>query len=573
MVKRTSRENAKDRKASEDLSDGSGGPPHKKGKYNLRNRTRSGSGSPPDKTDKKKPKKKEEKEEILWINDDTLQDSDSDDSSYRTEDAEEDELLPRVNIHIHTSLPAEDPKKDWGGEDKKNTDDGFLLYLIDKYGKGLPEEETEEETEEEEEKPKRKGKDREAIPIKLNFSEKKYFNSLKKQKQKEFLNVMERVAKLGLEEGDIPYKFKVLDMPISDYMKSHVIKKINMLSEMSPDGGESHKLKNWIDGLLRIPFGKTVPLPVQVEDGQQKCNEFMMNAKATMNKSIYGMNSAKIQIMQIIAQWIVNPSSVGNVIALKGPMGVGKTSFAKNAIAKVLNRPFEFFSLGGASDISNFVGHSYTYEGSIWGRIADCLMHAGSMNPVLYFDEVDKISTTPHGEEIISMLIHLTDRSQNTQFHDRYFSGIDFDLSQCLFVFSLNDIERVHPILRDRMTVIQCDGYNEKDKTEILKGHIWPQLLDRLRFDHEDVKFTDDGLKFLINEYSKEEKGVRTLIRTVEGLMTRLNMLRVADRETMQEYPFYMDLTLPLQIDEKVIKTLLGDINPKEPETWRFMYT
>ena len=574
MVKRTSRENAKDRKASEDLSDGSGGPPRKKGKYNMRKRARSGSGSPPDQTDKKKPKKKEDKEEILWIDDDTLQESDSDDSTYKTEDAEEDELISTVNIHIHTTVPADATEKEWGGEGKPE-EDSFLMYLLDKYGKGLPQEESEDETEEEEEAPKskRKNKEKDKIPIRLNYAEKKYFNSLKKQKQKDLVKIMERVAKLGLEEGDIPYKFKVLDMPISDYMKSHVIKKINMLSEMTPDGGESHKLKNWIDGLLRIPFGKTVPLPVQITDGPAKCNEFMVNAKATMNKSIYGMNSAKIQIMQILAQWIVNPTSVGNVIALKGPMGVGKTSFAKNAIAKVLNRPFEFFSLGGASDISNFVGHSYTYEGSIWGRIADCLMHAGSMNPVLYFDEVDKISTTPHGEEIISMLIHLTDRSQNSQFHDRYFSGIDFDLSQCLFVFSLNDIERVHPILRDRMTIIQCDGYNEKDKIEILKGHIWPQLVDRLRFDPNDVSFTEDGLKFLINEYSKEEKGVRTLIRTVEGLMTRLNMLRVADKETMKDYPFFMEATFPLQIDEKVIKTLLGDINPKEPETWRFMYS
>lgn len=577
MVKRTSRENAKDRKASEDLSDGSGAsPPRKQRKYNLRKRTRSDSGSPPDQNDKKKPKKKEEKEEILWIDDDTLQESDSDDSTYKTEDADEDddeELIPTLNIHIHTSVPAEDSKKEWGGEEA-SSGDGFLMYLLDKYGKGLPEEESEYEESEEEEKPKpKKANVKESIPIRLTHAEKRYFSSLKKSKQKEFIKVMERVAKLGLEQGDVPYKFKVLDMPISDYMKSHVIKKINALSEMTPDGGESHKLKNWIDGLLRIPFGKTVPLPVQIEDGPKKCNEFMMNAKTTMNKSIYGMTSAKTQIMQIIAQWIVNPTSVGNVIALKGPMGVGKTSFAKNAIAKVLNRPFEFFSLGGASDISNFVGHSYTYEGSIWGRIADCLMHAGSMNPVLYFDEVDKISTTPHGEEIISMLIHLTDRSQNSQFHDRYFSGIDFDLSQCLFVFSLNDIERVHPILRDRMTIIQCDGYNEKDKIEILKGHIWPQLIDRLRFDPADVSFTDSGLNFLINEYSKEEKGVRTLIRTVEGLMTRLNMLRVADRETMKDYSFFMDVSFPLQIDEKVIKTLLGDINPKEPETWRSMYT
>ena len=569
MVKRTSRENAKNRSASEDLSDGSGGHPHKKKRYNLRKRTRSGSGSPPSEKDKKK-LRKEDKEEILWIDDDTLHESDSDDSSDASEDADP---LPRVNIHIHTTLPSDTSKtKDWGGEGSKSEDD-FLHYLIDKFGTNGPAEESESEESEEDEKPAPKRKAKETIPIKLNHSEKKYYASLKKNQQKTLLSAMERVAKLGLEDGDVPYKFKVLEMPISDYMKSHVIKKINMLSDMTPDGGESHKLKNWIDGLLRIPFGKTVPLPIKIEDGPQKCNEFMMNAKNTMNKSIYGMNSAKIQIMQILAQWVVNPTSVGNVIALKGPMGVGKTSFAKNAIAKVLNRPFEFFSLGGASDISNFVGHSYTYEGSIWGRIADCLMTAGSMNPVLYFDEVDKISTTPHGEEIISMLIHLTDRSQNTQFHDRYFSGIDFDLSQCLFVFSLNDIERVHPILRDRMTVIQCDGYNEKDKIEIVKGHIWPQLVDRLRFDPTEISFTDEGLTYLINEYSKDEKGVRTLIRTIEALMTRLNMLRVADKETMGEYPFYMEFVLPLRIDEPIIKILLGDINPKEPESWKSMYS
>jgi len=292
-----------------------------------------------------------------------------------------------------------------------------------------------------------------------------------------------------------------------------------------------------------------------------------------MNTAIYGMDGAKTQIMQIIAQWIVNPASVGNVVALQGPMGVGKTSFAKNAIAKVLNRPFEFFSLGGASDISNYVGHSYTYEGSIWGRIADSLMHAGTMNPVFYFDEVDKISTTPHGEEITNMLIHLTDRSQNSQFHDRYFSGIDFDLSQCLFVFSMNDIEKVHPILRDRMTMITCSGYNEKDKKEILKGYVWPQILERLRFDEKDIEIADDGMTFLISEYSGEEKGVRTLIRTVETIMTRLNMLRVADSETMKDYSFYMDVEFPLKITEDVIKTLLGETTKKELETWRSMYT
>lgn len=549
-----------------------GGPPNKKRRYNLRGRkpvadqTQPPPAPPPDTDKKRKRKRTDLKEEVLWINDDTLT-TNSSDSDFQPD---EDQPPVSVNIIFHGALPAHKEDEEMGEEEADsapdpNDGDKFLMYLFEKYAKAADKEE------EEKEKPKKGGQQK--LPMKLSQSENKYFKTLDSTKQKELIESMERVVKFGFRDGEVPYKFRILQLPISDYMKANIIKKANALAEMPPDSGESYKLKNWIDGLLRIPFGKTVPLPVKMDDGKQMCTNFMRASKSTMNTAIYGMDTAKTQIMQIIAQWIVNPSSVGNVIALQGPMGVGKTSFAKNAIAKVLNRPFEFFSLGGASDISNFVGHSYTYEGSIWGRIADSLMHAGTMNPVFYFDEVDKISTTPHGEEITNMLIHLTDRSQNTQFHDRYFSGIDFDLSQCLFVFSLNDIEKVHPILRDRMTIITCSGYNEKDKKEILKGYVWPQLLERLRFNETDVEITDDGMKFLISEYSGEEKGVRTLIRTVESMMTRLNMLRVADSETMKDYSFYMDVEFPLQITEGVIKTLLGELTKKELETWRSMYT
>lgn len=564
MVKRTSRERENDKSESDNVSDTS--PPHKKKKYDLRERKPSSDQDPPMK-DKNKRKRKKSKEELIWIDDDTLS-SDTSDSDYVP--PTQDDKPVSLNIHIHTTLPTTyDTEEEEEEEDDEQDvevpeltkDDGFLMYLLEKYSDA------------DKEQSKSKKGNHQKTPLKLTQTENRYFKNLNSKKQKELIYLMERIVKIGFEDGDVPYKFKILELPISDYSKSLIIKKSNALSEMPPDSGESYKLKNWIDGLLRIPFGKTVPLPVKLEDGKEQCTKFMKNSRDIMDTAIYGMEGAKTQIMQIIAQWIVNPNSVGNVIALQGPMGVGKTSFAKNAIAKVLNRPFEFFSLGGASDISNYVGHSYTYEGSIWGRIADSLMHAKTMNPVFYFDEVDKISTTPHGEEITNMLIHLTDRSQNTQFHDRYFSGIDFDLSQCLFVFSLNDLEKVHPILRDRMTIISCNGYNEKDKKEILKGYIWPQLLERLRFSNEELEITDDGMKFLISEFSQDEKGVRTLIRTVESMVTRLNMLRVADSETTKNYSFYMDVTFPLKIDEAVIRILLSDINKKELETWKSMYT
>ena len=130
----------------------------------------------------------------------------------------------------------------------------------------------------------------------------------------------------------------------------------------------------------------------------------------------------------------------------------------------ILNRPFAFLALGGATDSSILEGHSYTYEGSTWGKIVDILVQCKSMNPVIYFDELDKISNTPKGEEIASILTHLTDTTQNNEFHDKYFSEIELDLSKCLFIFSYNDEEKVNPILKDRKYRISTKGYSVKEK-------------------------------------------------------------------------------------------------------------
>jgi ATP-dependent Lon protease len=122
------------------------------------------------------------------------------------------------------------------------------------------------------------------------------------------------------------------------------------------------------------------------------------------------------------------------------------------------------------------------------------------------------------------------------------------------------------------MTIIHCDGYNEKDKTIILKNYIWPDMIKRLCFSPEDVILCDNAIKFIIENYSRDEKGVRGLIRTVESMMTRLNMLRVAKHESMKEYKFYMDICFPLRITEDIVKVLLSEFDKKEPEVWRLMY-
>uniref|UniRef100_A0A6C0ELB9 ATPase AAA-type core domain-containing protein n=1 Tax=viral metagenome TaxID=1070528 RepID=A0A6C0ELB9_9ZZZZ len=532
------------------------------------------------------------KSRTTWVKDETLKsdpesEASSEDEDYEPdideeeeeeqeeeEDEEEEEedvpviKLPKgstvsVKLHIHTNVDSktklvmEDSESESEPESEEEEDE-FISHLMKKYVDGSNHGTG-----------RRKQREPESPSIELNEDEEEYYGDLSKSKRRKLNEQMKRISGL-VNEGDIPFKFRVLELPIPDSLKASVIKKIDILNEM--DGSEGYKLRSWVESFLRIPFGKMVTLPVKLSDGPEPCAKFLSNTRDMLDKAVYGMPMAKTQIMQTLAQWISSPGSLGNVIALKGPPGVGKTSIAKNGVAQVLQRPFEFFSLGGSSDAANFVGHSFTYEGSMCGRIADALITSRCMNPVMYFDELDKVSTTAHGDEIVSMLIHLTDRSQNSQFHDRYFAGVDFDLSQCLFVFSFNDESKVHPILRDRMQVITCSGYNAEDKKNILTKYIWPQILERVQLTSQ-LTLTDEAVKFLIEDFSKEEEGVRNLIRSVESLVTRINLLRIADENTAKEYVFYKKITLPCTIDVDTARHILKDTTTGINESWRHLYT
>jgi len=365
-----------------------------------------------------------------------------------------------------------------------------------------------------------------------------------------------------------PYRLSILQSKIPASFKALAIQRLNTLKSMDPRDNEYYKIKNWVDAFMRIPFGVYRSISIKMTDGIEVCNAFMENAKQTLDNCVYGLNDAKLQIMQMLGQWIVNPDSVGTSIAIHGPPGTGKTSIVKDGISKILGREFAFIALGGCGDGSFLEGHSYTYEGSTWGKIVQILMECKSMNPIIYFDELDKVSDTPRGQEIIGILTHLTDTSQNAEFHDKYFSEVSLDLSKCLFIFSYNDESLVNPILKDRMYRIQTKGYETKEKITIARDYLLPKIRDQVKFTAEEILIPDDTLQYIIStaHLTKNESGVRNLKRCLEIIYTKLNLYRlVKPGNAMFEKDLGVNVQFPITITRKEVDIFIKNNETTNP--------
>ena len=392
-----------------------------------------------------------------------------------------------------------------------------------------------------------------------NTNEVDYFK--KKLSNKEQLKIMKDLKEINKHVNiEKPYRLSLLESKMPAKFKAIALQKLNVLKSMEPGESEYYKIKNWVDTFMKIPFGINKNLSITMNDGLDVCNEFMTNAKNTLDNCVYGLNDAKLQIMQLVGQWVANPGSLGSAIAIKGPPGTGKTSLVKEGISKILGREFAFIALGGTGDSSFLEGHGYTYEGSSWGKIVQILIDSKCMNPVIYFDELDKISDTPRGEEIVGILTHLIDSSQNTQFHDKYFSDIDFDLSKCLFIFSYNDESRVNPILRDRMYRIQTKGYDSKEKLIIARDYLLTKIREQVNFSSEDVIIPDDTITYIASSQSltQNEAGVRNLKRCLEIIHTKLNLFRLVKPDAkIFDKEMDLEVKFPMTVTRKVVDILI----------------
>ncbi len=388
------------------------------------------------------------------------------------------------------------------------------------------------------------------------YSQLNYIGQLKLKKST--FNIKNELEKLkGITNADIDLKKQVL---LSKNMPDH-IKKICLekLDELKNANNETYKIKMYVNILIQFPWlsDSDDNLFKNVSIDKTKSKLFLENVENKLNSQIYGHNQAKNKILQTLAKLISVQGTHISPIALAGPPGVGKTKFAQ-CLAECLDIPFVQITLGGQNDGELLHGHGYTYSGSQPGLIVKKMVDAGSARCIMYFDELDKcVSKNGQVNELMSILIHLTDPMTNGSFQDRFFQEITFPLNKVIFIFSFNDINKIDRILLDRMEIINVESYSVKEKITISNDYLLKQSCKDIGFEYGSIKFTSDVLSYLIEQYTFEP-GVRSLKRSIENILLKLNIDKIYQRGIYENDKEY-DILNPLIITNALIQEYLGE--------------
>ena len=355
-----------------------------------------------------------------------------------------------------------------------------------------------------------------------------------------------------------------------DYKKLALEKEVSISNNFA---SSASKDKEWVETLLKIPFGKYCNLKVsKKENSVKEIREFFTKAVKDMESVAYGMTDVKEEILDCISQMIsTNSDCMPRVLCLQGERGCGKTSFIRGGLAKILNRPFKQINMGGLTDSSFFLGHEQTYIGSRAGMMVNSLIETKVMNPIIFMDEVDKISTSDKGVDVQSVLIHLTDPVQNSDFQDKYFPGISIDLSKVLFVFSCNDDTKLSPILKDRLNIIRVKNPTINDKVVIGKKYLLKELCPNIGLDITKILLDDDTVKFIITKYCKDDVGLRGLKKCIESILLKINN---ALYNPVIKYKTLKNISLedPFEISISVVDDVLKKNEDKYSELMNSMF-
>ncbi len=377
--------------------------------------------------------------------------------------------------------------------------------------------------------------------IEISELEKKIHLRVRKQMekaQKEYY-LREQIKAIQKELGDKDdraaeveeLRTRIAELDLPDYVSEKALKEVDRLEKMPPMVAEAVVVRNYLDWLLALPWNVTT-------EDQLDVNE----AERILDEDHYGLEKVKERILEYLAVCQLSKRLRGPILCLIGPPGTGKTSLAKS-VARALGRKFVRFSLGGVRDEAEIRGHRRTYVGAMPGKIIQVMRQAGSKNPVILLDEVDKMSTDWRGDPT-SALLEVLDPEQNNNFGDHYLE-VAYDLSNVLFITTANTFQGIPRPLLDRMEVITLSGYTEEEKLEIAKRHLWQKQLAEHGIEPEQVKLSDKSIREIIRSYTKES-GVRSLERQLGSVC----------RKTAKE--IVRGAKMPIRLSVSLIEKFLG---------------
>lgn len=343
-------------------------------------------------------------------------------------------------------------------------------------------------------------------------------NSIDKGQREFYLREQLRVIQeqLGEDEGEEAFGYinDIMELKIDEKSREKLLKEADKLTKLPPSSQEAFVIKNYLDTVLDLPWGKYT-----------KAKLSMDKAEAVLEKDHYGLKKVKERILEFLAVHMLNPEIKGQIICLAGPPGIGKTSIAKS-IAKAMGRKYARVSLGGVRDEADIRGHRKTYVGAMPGRVITALTQAGSANPLILFDEIDKLCSDIKGDPSSAML-EVLDAEQNYAFRD-HFIEVPFDLSKAVFITTANNVSAIPAPLLDRMEVIELPSYTAEEKFHIAKEHLVPKQLKEHGLKASQLRITDDAINELIQYYTKEA-GVRSLERSIASLCRKAAKKIAAD--------------------------------------------
>ena len=308
----------------------------------------------------------------------------------------------------------------------------------------------------------------------------------------------------------------LLDLDIDT--KYYIMEKYENILKMT--SSDYSKGINWLNTVTSLPYNKLKPLKITKKDSPENLVKFFKNIKEKLDNSILGLEDVKQEILEFVARKITNPKSKGHILALSGVPGVGKSKLSK-CLGEILELPFFQINCGGLNDASLLLGHSETYVGAKSGKIVEILQKANCMNPIIYLDEIDKISEHK-ATEINGVLTHLLDEEQNDKFQDNYLSGINLDLSNAFFILSFNDESKLDKIVSDRMKIIYINPPSLEDKVNICQNKLLPDIIKSINI-NKDIEISKELIEYIIVHKCSNEPGVRNLKKALEKLLNRIN--------------------------------------------------